>query len=113
MDFKKRVVTNFVGKTFKEESFNFEGGFRKSFRLDVLGLFRLCHESNEFRKYLAFVDSWMLGINQGFVTSKRISNKGISYVRQGDPLAPFLFIIAAKGLNVALKEVDVFFGFSP
>ena len=27
-------------------------------------------------------------------------------VRQGDPLAPFLFVLAVEGLNVAMKEAQ-------
>ncbi|KAJ9566035.1 hypothetical protein OSB04_002001 [Centaurea solstitialis] len=46
----------------------------------------------------------------GSPTAEFLPKKG---VRQGDPLAPFLFIIAAEGLNVAMqeaKEKGVFHG---
>lgn len=64
---------------------------------------------------MGFGDKWILWI-KGFISSSRASipingsatrelslSKG---VRQGDPLSPFLFIIAMEGLNVAMRTAS-------
>lgn len=95
------------GKAKKKKLLIFKADFNKAF--DSLNWGFL----DSLMMQMNFGDKWRKWIN-GCLTSTRASvivngsptcefslQKG---VRQGDPLSPFLFIIAMEGLNIAMKE---------
>lgn len=93
----------------KKKAFTFKIDFEKAF--DSLSWEFL----DSIMQQMEFGAKWRLWIN-GCLSSAKVSvlvngsatkefgmERG---VRQGDPLSPFLFIIAAEGLHIAMKEAE-------
>nr|GEZ56084.1 putative RNA-directed DNA polymerase, eukaryota, reverse transcriptase zinc-binding domain protein [Tanacetum cinerariifolium] len=62
--------------------------------------------TNGFQKWCKWIDVWLqtsliLLLVNGSPTGEFKMSRGI---RQGDPLSPFLFLIAAEGINVVVNE---------
>ncbi|KAJ9561016.1 LOW QUALITY PROTEIN: hypothetical protein OSB04_006176 [Centaurea solstitialis] len=78
-----------------------------SLRLLELEVYRQDLSSNEFRKKVETMDPRMFKVYFGFRFNKWESVERIPDGKTnstGRPVGPFLFIIAAEGLNIAIKE---------